>query len=205
MINAAILAGGRSRRLNGQPKGLIKINNRTIVDHIIVQLGPQVHRVIINANTQQKAYAMFNFPVVGDLIPGHLGPLAGIHSAMHYYLQNPLPASGDSTALNEQLLLILPCDVPSIPDNLVYCLKQKLTYETGCVVARDQNGLQPLIGLFRLTLIDSIKDYLDSGKSKVRDWLANIDMKEYDFSHEIGEFFNVNTPTDIIKLNRNPR
>lgn len=37
-ITGLILAGGKARRLNGQDKGLIKLGNQTLIEHVIDRL-----------------------------------------------------------------------------------------------------------------------------------------------------------------------
>ena len=49
-ILGVVLAGGKGTRIGNQDKGLLKINNKTLIEHAIERLSPQVADVIINAN-----------------------------------------------------------------------------------------------------------------------------------------------------------
>ena len=56
-ITAVVLAGGRGRRLGGQDKGLMELDGRPLIEHILDLVTPQVNAVIINANRNQQVYA----------------------------------------------------------------------------------------------------------------------------------------------------
>lgn len=56
-----ILAGGQASRMGGKDKGLIELNQKPLIEHVIERLSPQTPRILINANRNQDAYSKFGF------------------------------------------------------------------------------------------------------------------------------------------------
>ena len=83
-INAVILAGGQGSRLGGLDKGLIELNKRPLIQHVIERIQQQVSNIIISANRNISDYANFGFEVYEDDIPDFAGPLAGILRALEH-------------------------------------------------------------------------------------------------------------------------
>src|SRR5690349_606470 len=108
LIAGAILAGGLSRRMGGGDKGLSLLQGRPLIAHVAEALRPQVSRLILNANGDSARFAGLGLPVVPDSLPGFPGPLAGVLAALEYF-------SGE----DEPLVMIVPCDAPRLPADLV--------------------------------------------------------------------------------------
>ena len=81
-ITGVVLAGGLGRRMGGVEKGLIELRGRPLLAHVIERLRPQVDELLLNANREIQRYAAFGVPVVGDVIEGCVGPLAGLHAGL---------------------------------------------------------------------------------------------------------------------------
>ena len=81
-ITGVILAGGRARRMGGDDKGLIEIGGKSMVEHVIDALKPQVGALLISANRNLSSYRRYGYPVAPDTIGDYFGPLAGMASAM---------------------------------------------------------------------------------------------------------------------------
>ena len=79
-----ILAGGLSRRMKGGNKSFKRINDKSLIEHVVLNALEQVPKLIINANTNKAKFKKFKLDVVKDTIRGFKGPLAGILSAMNY-------------------------------------------------------------------------------------------------------------------------
>lgn len=74
-----ILAGGQASRMGGKDKGLIELNNKPLIQHVIERLSPQTPIILINANRNQQAYAQFG-QVFSDHFSDYPGPMGGIHA-----------------------------------------------------------------------------------------------------------------------------
>ncbi|WP_428608182.1 molybdenum cofactor guanylyltransferase MobA, partial [Sedimenticola sp.] len=104
-ITAVILAGGMARRMGGQDKGLIDLDGRPLIAHVLERIQPQVAQVVINANRNLEQYAAFGHPVISDTLSDFQGPLAGFLAVMQQ--------------IDSDFIVTLPCDGPCLPDNLV--------------------------------------------------------------------------------------
>jgi molybdopterin-guanine dinucleotide biosynthesis protein A len=56
-ILGVILAGGKGTRMGGEEKGLIKLNNKSLIEYSIERLKPQVNRLVINYNNNLSKYS----------------------------------------------------------------------------------------------------------------------------------------------------
>ncbi|MGL5752308.1 MAG: molybdenum cofactor guanylyltransferase, partial [Paraclostridium sp.] len=75
----AILAGGKSSRMNYNNKAFLRYKEKSFIEHII-NAGRDFDEIIIIAN-DKKAYGNYNLKVVEDIFEDK-GPLGGIHSAL---------------------------------------------------------------------------------------------------------------------------
>ena len=186
-ITGVILAGGRGRRLGGQDKGLIPFGGRPLVAWIIAALQPQVGRILINANRNTEAYGALGYPVVGDLLEGFQGPLAGIATAM--------------AVAETPWILTLPCDGPHPPADLAQRLAAALTQtDAEIAVARDAERVQPVHALLPVALAPSLHRYLAAGERRLDAWQARHRLALADFSDCPLGFANLNNPEDAPSL-----
>ena len=182
-ITAVILAGGLARRMSGQDKGLIEINGRAMIEHIIEALSPQVGSILINANRNLDQYGRYAFPVIEDLMGEFFGPLVGMASGMQ--------------ATNTDYLLTVPCDSPFIPPVLAERLFHELQDKKADIsVAHDSTRMQPVFALLRKELLPSLMTYLEDGGRKIDTWYAEHRLARTDFSDWPDAFININTPDD---------
>jgi molybdopterin-guanine dinucleotide biosynthesis protein A len=65
-VSAIILAGGQANRMGGAGKGLVRLQNKPLVQHVIERLAPQVDEVLINANLEIEQYTAFDLPILKD-------------------------------------------------------------------------------------------------------------------------------------------
>ena len=55
-ITGVILAGGLARRMGGIDKGLIPLNGKSMVEHIINAISPQVGTLVIRITSYNVCY-----------------------------------------------------------------------------------------------------------------------------------------------------
>ena len=106
-IPALILAGGRSSRMGGGDKSLMPLHGRPMLAHVLDRIRPQVSSILINSNSDPALFAKFGLPVRADAMPGHLGPLAGLLTGMHW-----------AEEMSATHLLTVSCDTPFLPHDL---------------------------------------------------------------------------------------
>ncbi|MCC6212287.1 MAG: NTP transferase domain-containing protein, partial [Burkholderiales bacterium] len=49
-VTGIVLAGGQGRRMGGVDKGLQLLHGKSMVEHVLARLAPQVDEILINAN-----------------------------------------------------------------------------------------------------------------------------------------------------------
>ena len=191
-VCAVILTGGRSSRMGGGIKSLKKFNNKLIFDRIFENLKNQINKIIINSNDSENLFNSYNVEIIKDSYRGFLGPLAGIHAALEW------------TTLNYphiNWLITVPGDTPFIPNNLV----KKLLIKTKkgkhkIVLAQSNKKTHPIIGVWHLSLYNSLKNDLNSGVRKILDWASKHPLGYADFTNsKYDPFFNINYEEDMIQ------
>lgn len=180
LITAGVLAGGRSRRMGGDDKGLIQLGNRPMIEYALKTLATQTTRIMINANRNLERYREFGWPVVQDMVGDFSGPLAGMASVME---QASTP-----------YVLMVPCDSPLLPHDLALRLYQGLVQAGAEIaVAHDGERIQPVFVLLQRSLLPSMQHYLEDGGRKIDHWYATHRLINVDFSDNPEAFINVNT------------
>jgi len=181
-IRGLILAGGAGSRVAGQDKGLIPWEGKTLVEHVICRIQPQVGKVLLSCNRNLKQYEQFSPNLVQDQRPDYQGPLAGLEAATSLL--------GDC-----EYLVIVACDTPLLPLDLVQrLLKPMQTGEDSPVIsyANDGDRDQYLFAAVKCTALDSLNAYLESGQRAVRHWFDQQQAVAVDFSDQQDAFENFN-------------
>jgi molybdopterin-guanine dinucleotide biosynthesis protein A len=183
-ITAVILAGGGGRRMGGEDKGLIPLHGRALVQHVLERLATQCDTILININRNRPSYARFGYPLLEDSLPGGLGPLAGLLTALEH-------SSSD-------YVISVPCDTPNLPGDLVARMLENLQRNgaDACTVD-DGERLHPVILLVKRSLAGNLRHYIESGGRKVHDWYYRVNHCTADFSDQPEAFMNINTPDQL--------
>ena len=134
-----LLAGDKSSRMGGGDKSLRLLGGRPIIARVIERLTPQASGVVINANGDKSRFAAYQVSVVADCIAGFAGPLAGIHVGLKWIKAN---RSGISHAVT------VATDTPFFPLDLVSRFLDEQRQGSELFVARSDEGVHPVIGLW---------------------------------------------------------
>ena len=186
-VSVIILAGGRATRMGGVDKGLILLQNKPLIQHVISRLQPQVDEILINANREIARYETFGLKVLQDENQDFAGPLAGILLGLKH--------------AKHELVLSVPCDSPLLPLDLVGRLYNGMAESLMdiAVVSCDGNA-HPVFCLMKKSVLPSLVDFLDAGERKVSAWQKSQQYCEVDFSDCNEAFVNLNTPEDLASL-----
>jgi molybdopterin-guanine dinucleotide biosynthesis protein A len=190
MWSAAILAGGRARRLGGRDKAALQVGPSAILERQLALLRTLVDRILIVANDDIR-YARHGVPVVHDRVDG-AGALGGLYTAI------------DAAATPR--VLVLACDLPFLTKEFL----SKLITEgrdADVVLPRTRDGFHPLCAAYsnRAGLafgvqlargVRKITDAIDRSTLAVRE-LGPDELSPYDPHGTL--FFNVNTPGDYAR------
>lgn len=187
-ITGVILAGGRGTRMGGLEKGLLEWHGRPLIAHLIEALTPQVDHVLINANRSLDRYAEFGLPVVKDQpCCADQGPLSGLHAAL--------------SAAPTDLVVCIPCDLPTLPDDLVARLWTAARGRT-LPIAMAATGARwhPTFCLVHRDYREKIESSLSAGHRASGRWFTEMGTGIADFGESSLLACNINTPEDLERL-----
>jgi molybdopterin-guanine dinucleotide biosynthesis protein A len=184
-----VLAGGQSRRMGTVDKTLLPLCGIPMVKRVLDRIRPQVDEVIINSNADASLFAAFGAPVLGDVVPGYAGPLAGVLTALEH-----------ADAHGFRHVCSVAADTPFFPSDFTMRLKDKPDHD---IVLASYNGFrQPTFGLWSVELVKPLRDFLTQGDDrKIMRFVQQHSWAcvAFDSDPENGPdpFFNVNTPEDL--------
>jgi molybdopterin-guanine dinucleotide biosynthesis protein A len=179
--------------MGGGDKALRLLGQKTLLDHVIDRMRPQVAALVLNANGEPARFARFGLPVVADSVPDFAGPLAGILAGLDWAAANrPQCAHIVSVAT----------DAPFLPVDLVARLARGMTNagaELACAASGGQ--MHPVIGLWPVSLREALRQAVAAeGIRKVDQWTARYRLAAVAFPDEtpgVDPFFNANRPKDL--------
>jgi molybdopterin-guanine dinucleotide biosynthesis protein A len=190
-VTGVVLAGGMGRRMGGVDKGLVLLDGKPMVAHVLARLVPQVGAVVVNANQNLERYASFGYPVVTDDVGGFAGPLAGLHAGM--------------TRATTRHVVTCPCDSPFLPLDLVARLMEGLRREDASLaVARTFAQPHPVFALVRRDVLGHLDAFLAAGGRKIDAWYATLRVVEVPFDDEADAFRNINTVDELAAAGSAP-
>jgi molybdenum cofactor guanylyltransferase len=187
LISSIILSGGRATRMNGEDKGLVLLQQKPLIAHVVGRLKTQVDEILINANREIAAYEAFGFPVLQDENEEFLGPLAGFNLGLQH--------------AKHDYVLTVPCDSPLLPLDLAERLYNSMTASLmDIAVASSDENVHPVFCLMKKSVLPSLQAYIESGERKVSAWQKSLKYIEVDFSDCDDAFTNLNTFEDLAAL-----
>ncbi|MFQ5334747.1 MAG: molybdenum cofactor guanylyltransferase [Flavobacteriales bacterium] len=186
-ITAIILAGGRSSRM-GRDKGLLKINNCTLVERT-VQLLEQVCRQI-TIITNNPVYQNFGIPLYPDVLKG-CGPAGGIHAGLSH--------------TQTQFNLLLACDMPFLSGELLNQLIQYIDGDSEAIVPVFKHTPQPLCAIYSKQTLYKFENYILQGHLKMRWIIEQLNTKYITIDRGLDcyapkLFENINTEEDLLRI-----
>ncbi|MCI4566407.1 NTP transferase domain-containing protein [Lysobacter sp. CFH 32150] len=177
-ITLGILAGGRASRLGGLDKAWLERDGVPQVLRIARRFAPEVGKVLVSANREPERYAGHGLDAVVDRIPD-AGPLSGLDAL--------------AQACTSPWLLTLPVDLIGVNE----CLLPSLVAagEQGSY-AEDDDGLQPLVALWRVVLLrEAATQALETRDMAIQALQARVGMVRVRFAGV--RFGNLNTFADL--------
>ena len=183
-----ILAGGQSRRMGGGDKFLKILGGKSLLDHVIETVKPQVGDILLNSNSPLEHE---HYPVRADVVEGHLGPLAGILTGLEYFQERGSTASH---------MLSVPSDAPFIPKDLVARLQAGLSSSPNAIVmAYSKERIHPVVALWPFSLTEALRQAITVEElRKILVFAERYSLTSVRWSEEEGDpFFNINRPEDL--------
>ena len=183
-----ILAGGRSKRFGGGYKTLHKFNNLSVLERILNNYKNLDIEVALNVNSNEIEFAKTGLNLINDEIDNFQGPLAGIYSSIKWVLQNNK---------NIEWVLTTPSDTPFLFAKIINkFFKTKFKENSKIILAKNSDKIHPVIGLWHVSLIKKLEEFLVKEDRKIMNWVKQEDYEVLNFE-EKNYFFNINTRSDL--------
>jgi molybdopterin-guanine dinucleotide biosynthesis protein A len=193
--SGVVLAGGLARRLGGGDKPLRLLGGRTLLDHVMERLRPQVGAVAINANGDPARFAAWGVPVLADTVAENPGPLAGILAGMRW-VKRTAPGVSDVVSVAG--------DTPFLPADFVARLEAARRAEGAAIACASSGGrVHPVAAIWPVRLADDLECALGNGMRRIQVFAAEhgLALAEFD-AVPIDPFFNINAVEDLAAAER---
>jgi len=172
--------------MGGGAKGLVSLAGRPLVQHVYARLQPQVGRGWLSVRAGMPDHGL-PWPAVEDARRAASGPLAGVAAG--------LAAARDGKL---ELLLVVPCDAPRLPDDLGRRLHRAMLRDRApAAVARAGGRVQPTFALLRTALADSAAAALARTEGALWRWLERVGAAAADCDDVARGLVNINTPEQL--------
>jgi len=174
-----VLAGGGSTRLGhaaratGGGKALLMFRGHTFLEHVLLALVTEVHKLIVVAAPGQSLPPLGAAELVCDATPG-AGPLAGLRDGLL-----AASAAADNHGLPApDFAVVASCDLPLLRREVVGYLLD-CARESGAVwtVPLVRGHRQVLVSVLRFDMLPRIETWLATGRRDLRGLLGHVTEK----------------------------
>ena len=187
-MTGVIQAGGRSRRMSGEPKALLDLGGRRIIERVIDALAPAVSDLLLVTNTPEL-YRFLGLPMVPDAVPD-AGSLGGIYSGLR--------------AAPRDAIFTVACDMPFLRTDVVRLVVARAT-EADVVIPRVGDQLETLHAAYGKRCLAPMERRIAAGQLRITgffDEVRVVEISEADVARLADPtvvFMNVNTPAELAR------
>ena len=173
-ILGVVLAGGKSLRF-GEDKSQVKLNNKSLIDHILSEILTEFKELLIVSNNSIKFNKSEKISIIGDF-KNNLGPLGGVLTAMKWIKDNNKDYQWIST---------FPTDTPFFKNQILKDFHDKINLKNGKLFfIKSNNTRHNIFGLWSIDLADKLEKDLENGDRKVEDWANKVGVNIIDMQFE---------------------
>jgi molybdopterin-guanine dinucleotide biosynthesis protein A len=187
-VTGVIQAGGRSTRMGGEPKALLELGGKRIIERVVDVLGGVLDELLVVTNTPDR-YAFLGLPMVADAFPDG-GALGGIYTGLR-------AAGGDAA-------FTVACDMPFLHPAIVRMVVDRAS-EGDVVIPRTGEQLETMHAVYAKACLPPMETRLRAGRLKIIGFFPDVRVVELDAApmarHRAPEiaFMNVNTPAELAR------
>jgi len=185
-VTGVVQAGGKSTRMGGEPKALMTVGGKRIIERVVDAVAPAVDDLLLVTNTPDL-YTFLGLPMVPDVYPDS-GSLGGIYSGLK--------------AAPAEFAFTVACDMPFLHPDIVRLVVGRAG-DGDVVIPRAVDQLQTLHAVYAKTCLPHIEARLLAGRFKIVGFFDEVRVVEID-EGEMGRhrdpalvFMNVNTPLEL--------
>ncbi len=183
-VGAAIVAGGRARRLGGRIKPLLEIDGETILSRELAVLGARFTEIVISA-ADPAPFADVGLPVILDRVAG-AGPLAGIAAVL--------------AATRRRFVFAVAGDMPYLSVDAIDTLLGAGSADADVVIPVSGGYPEPLHALYARRCLPTIERHLADGRYQVSGLLSAPELNVITVDADtLGArvLTNINSPLDL--------
>lgn len=183
-----IACGGEGSRIGGG-KPLRKLGGITLIERACEWAQQRSDHVALALRDAAQLSAS-DLPLLADRHPG-LGPISALENAFEF-----------AHAAGRELVLVIGCDQPFLPGDLVTRLTAAIGKQ-GATMPLCRGREQPLAALWRAQPA-RIAAYIADGGRSLRGFAdsAGVEVVEWEAEAGCDPFFNVNSPDDLAEAER---
>lgn len=187
-VTGVIQAGGKSTRMGGEPKALMELGGKLIIERIVEVLGSVLSDLLIVTNAPEL-YAFLGIPMVPDVFPEH-GSLGGIYTGLK-------AAKGEAA-------FTVACDMPFLKPEVVRLVVSRAG-EADVVIPKVGEQYETLHALYAKACLPHMEAVLQARRFRVVGFFPKVKVLEIP---EAGVarladphicFMNVNTPDELAR------
>ena len=187
-MSGVIQAGGRSTRMGGEPKALLELGGKRIIERVVNAVASVLDDLLVVTNTPER-YAFLGLPMVPDAYPDG-GALGGIYTGLR-------AAGGDAA-------FTVACDMPFVHPAIVRMVVERAA-DGDVVIPRTGAQLETLHAVYGKACLGPMETCLRAGRLKIVGFFPHVRVVELDAApmarHRVPEvaFMNVNTPDELAR------
>jgi molybdopterin-guanine dinucleotide biosynthesis protein A len=194
--SAIILGGGSSRRF-GEDKGVLKLDNKPLLNHVVDTVKGIVGEVIVVTSSKNRAdlYAEMVSSCVRFVIDicEAKGPLVGALTGFE--------------AAQGKYSLLLPFDVPFVSRDVLSLLFELCIGKSAVIPRWPNSQIEPLHAVYKTEqAVEAAKKALMKDELDMRAMICELHGVRYvstlvieQLDPDLQSFFNINTPLDLKK------
>jgi molybdopterin-guanine dinucleotide biosynthesis protein A len=190
-ITAIILAGGKSKRM-GSDKSLLKLGDKTLIEHVVEAIRPYVNSILIVTNNEEKYNFIKNVSFVPD-VEENQGPFIGLISGIR--------------SIDTKWCFVTSCDMPLLDGNIIdFLWKRKNGYIVSPVTIE---GYEPLFSLYSKDILPFAEKLMIDNMRSINKFITTMEKQGYvkkiekdilqdRFDEKV--FLNINDHDNYLKL-----
>jgi molybdopterin-guanine dinucleotide biosynthesis protein A len=188
-ITGVILAGGQSSRF-GSNKALALFKGKPLIQHVADSMAAVFSECLLATNSPDQ-YEFLLMESISDLFQG-MGPLAGIHAALHH--------------TDNQWVFVIGCDMPTVSPEVIKTLCSFTGEQYEAVIPWPEKGAEPLCGLYHKAALKKVELQLKRERPMVKELLGMLNVrkvKEQEIQGVTGlnfSFASINRQQDLDSL-----
>ena len=187
-VTGVIQAGGKSTRMGGEPKALMELSGRRVIDRVVDVLAAVTDDLLVVTNTPEL-YVSLGLRMVSDVF-AEGGSLGGIYSGLR-------AAAGES-------IFTVACDMPFLRADVARLVIERAG-EADVVIPRAGGQLETLHACYGKRCLVPMETRIRAGRLKIAGFFEDVRVTvipEEDVARLADPdvvFMNINTPEDLAR------